>query len=165
MGRHPFRQDGSDHHDRDPIITEAMDRVDVSHLASRVMGTLSSGEQERVELARAIAQQAPVILLDEPTSALDVGHQEMVMATLRDLADEGAAVIAVLHDLNLAAAHADQVSLLDAGRVLACGTPREMFTGALLSATYGEAIEVIDHPLRDCPLVLTTGRRDGRRAG
>lgn len=158
MGRHPFRSDRAGHSVPDAGVGAAMEQVDIGHLAGRVLRTLSSGEQQRVELARAIAQQTPVILLDEPTSALDVGHQEMVMSVLRHLADEGATVVTVLHDLNLAAAHADRVVLLDAGQARAAGTPREVFTNARLSTAYREAMEVIDHPFRDCPLVLTTGK-------
>ncbi len=151
MGRHQDRRATTPEE-----ISAAMERVDVGHLADRVMRTLSSGEQQRVNLARAIAQAAPVILLDEPTSALDVGHQELVMAVLRSLAVEGVAVATVLHDLNLAAAHADRVLLLDSGVAAALGTPREVLTADRLSAAYAEPMAVIDHPFRDCPLVLTT---------
>jgi iron complex transport system ATP-binding protein len=135
-----------------------MGRVDVGHLADREMRTLSSGEQQRIHLARAIAQQSPIMLLDEPTSALDVGHQEMVMGVLRNLADEGATIVAALHDLNLAAAHTDRLLLLEGGKAAAFGPPREVLTAPRLSAAYGEPMEVIDHPFRQCPLVLTTGR-------
>ena len=111
-----------------------------------------------MNLARAIAQQTPAMLLDEPTSALDVAHQEMVMGVLRDMAAGGVAVVAVLHDLNLAAAHTDRVLLLDRGAAVACGPAQEVLTGSRLTAAYGEPMAVIDHPFRDCPLVLTTGR-------
>ena len=156
MGRHPNRtgeRSGVD----DQIVAEAMDRADVGHLADRLMRSLSSGEQQRVNLARVIAQRSPVMLLDEPTSALDVAHQEMVMSVLRDLAGEGVAVVAALHDLNLAAAHTDRVLLLHGGSAVACGSAREVLTGSQLTATYSEPMEVVDHPFRDCPLVLTTG--------
>ncbi len=157
MGRHPDRADGDPDVDRG-VIDDSMRRVDINHLADRVMRTLSSGEQQRVHLARAIAQQGPAILLDEPTSALDVAHQEMVMAVLRDLAGEGVAVVAVLHDLNLAAAHADRVLLMDGGSAIACGPVRDVLTAGRLTAAYKEPMEVIEHPYRGCPLVLTTGR-------
>ena len=159
MGRHPIEgrvgvPDGADG------VAAAMARVDVAHLADREMRTLSSGEQQRVHLARAIAQQSPIMLLDEPTSALDVGHQEMVMTVLQTLAEEGLAVIAVLHDLNLAAAHADRILLLDGGTAAAFGSPAEVLTAARLSTAYRQPMEVICHPFRSCPLVLTTGRRE-----
>ncbi len=154
MGLHPLRE-SSERVGDDGVVAAAMAAVDVRDLAGRVMRTLSSGEQQRVHLARAIVQQAPVILLDEPTSALDVGHQETVMAVLRSLAAAGAAVVAVLHDLNLAAAHTDRLLLLDSGCVAAYGTPREVLTDDLLSAAYRHPMRAIDHPLRGCPLVLT----------
>jgi iron complex transport system ATP-binding protein len=160
MGRHPFRTDETDSRAEDEIVANAMHRVDVAHLADREMRTLSSGEQQRVALARAIAQETPVILLDEPTSALDIGHKEMVMALLRQLAAAGVAIVAVFHDLNLGAVHADRVVLLDKGRAEAIGSPREVFTASRLSAAYREPMAVIDHPFRDCPLILITGARD-----
>ena len=153
MGRRPHGVSDRD----DEIVQSAMTRVDVAHLASRVMRTLSSGEQQRVHLARAIAQTTPIMLLDEPTSALDVGHQEMVMAVLRRLAGEGGVIIAVLHDLNLAAAHADRLLLLSGRVAQAFGSPREVLTSERLTSVYGLPFEVIDHPHRDCPLVLTSG--------
>lgn len=153
MGRHPAgrTQPGTG----DGVVSEAMVTLDVADLGNRVMRTLSSGEQQRVHLARAIAQQTPVVLLDEPTSALDVGHQETVMAVLRSLAAAGTALVAVLHDLNLAATGADQILLLDSGNAVAFGTPREVLTSELLSAAYRHPMQVIDHPFRDCPLVLS----------
>jgi len=155
MGRHPYRVNGAELAIDQEIVATAMQRADVFHLAERVMRTLSSGEQQRVGFARALAQQTRLMLLDEPTSALDVGHQEMVMTRLRDLAAGGVSVIAVLHDLNLAAAHVDRVLLLDNGRTAAVGTPHEVLTAGRLSAAYRQPMQVIDHPFRDCPLVLT----------
>jgi heme transport system ATP-binding protein len=155
MGRHPMR-DSKPADGRDDVVDAAMVAFDVTDLAHRVMRTLSSGEQQRVHLARAIAQRTPVVLLDEPTSALDVGHQEKVMGVLRARADDGVAVVAVLHDLNLAAATADRLLLLDTGSAAAFGPPRQVLTGELLSEVYRYPIQVIDHPLRDCPLVLSS---------
>ena len=155
MGRYSLV--GSDVGATRRAVLAAMDLTDVGHLAGRALRTLSSGEQQRVGLARAIAQQAPVMLLDEPTSALDVGHQEMVLKALRRLAHDGATVITVLHDLNLAAVHTDRVVLLNGGKAQAMGTPRQVLTADILSGAYRESMEVIDHPFRDCPLVLTVG--------
>jgi iron complex transport system ATP-binding protein len=152
MGLHPTRDPGNS-----GVVAGAMASVDVASLQDRQMRTLSSGEQQRVHLARAIAQQTPVVLLDEPTSALDVGHQETVMSVLRSLSTAGVTVVAVLHDLNLAAAHADRLLLLDSGRAVAFGSPREVLTGELLSEVYRHPMQAIDHPLRDCPLILTVG--------
>jgi len=152
MGLHPTRDPGNS-----GVVVGAMASVDVASLQDRQMRTLSSGEQQRVHLARAIAQQTPVLLLDEPTSALDVGHQETVMAVLKSLSHAGVTVVAVLHDLNLAAAHADSLLLLDSGRAVAVGPPRDVLTGERLSAVYKHPMQAIDHPLRDCPLILTLG--------
>ena len=157
MGRHPYRSDDTAPDVDGEIVAQAMHRVDVAHLADRQLRTLSSGEQQRVRIARAVAQQSPVILLDEPTSALDVGHQEMIMKLLREMAESGVAVVTVLHDLNLAAVYADRLLLLNKGKAVATGTSREVLTAARLTAAYKQPMAVIDHPFRDCPLVLTTG--------
>jgi iron complex transport system ATP-binding protein len=139
----------------DTIVDSAMERTDVLHLARRIMSSLSSGEQQRVGLARVIAQETPVILLDEPTSSLDIGHQETVMRALRSLADDGTAIVVVLHDINLASAHSDRIMLLSAGRAAATGSPSEVLTSERLSSVYKQPMRVVDHPHRDCPLVLT----------
>jgi iron complex transport system ATP-binding protein len=157
MGRRPIEAEPLETIARSTVVAEAMRRADVGHLADRELRTLSSGEQQRVALARAVAQDTPVLLLDEPTSALDVRHQELVMGVLREEAASGSAVVAVLHDLNLAAAFADEVLILNEGSVAAHGEPHAVLDGALLSAVYGRRIEVIDHPFRDCPLILTAG--------
>ena len=152
MGRRPHGgAAGTD----EQLITESMHKTDVGHLAHREVRSLSSGEQQRVALARALAQQTPVLLLDEPTSALDIGHQELVMSLLAETAASPAAVVAVLHDLNLAAAYTDTVMVLNRGRIAGLGAPREVLTTELLTSVYERPIEVIDHPFRDCPLVLT----------
>ena len=160
MGRHPHRRSMMEAADHEAIVESAMERTDVIHLATREMDSLSTGEQQRAGLARAIAQETPVLLLDEPTSALDIGHQETVMRVLVSLAREGTAIVVILHDLNLAAAHADRLILLDGGRAVAVGTPTEVLTGERLSAIYRQAMQVTSHPRRDCPLVLTVDSTD-----
>ncbi|MBT8164907.1 MAG: heme ABC transporter ATP-binding protein [Acidimicrobiia bacterium] len=155
MGRHPHRRAMIDADQHDAIVDSAMERTDVLHLGPRIMSSLSSGEQQRVGLARVIAQETPVILLDEPTSSLDIGHQETVMGALRRLADGGTTIIVVLHDINLAAAHSDRIMLLSDGQAAAIGTPSEVLTSERLSTVYRQPMRVVDHPHRDCPLVLT----------
>ena len=161
MGRHPHRRAviGAGHHEA--IVDSAMQRTDVIHLAERVMSSLSTGEQQQVGLARVIAQETPVLLLDEPTSSLDIGHQEKVMQVLRSLAREGTAVLVIVHDLNLAAAHTDRMILLNAGLAVATGPASEVLTSERLSAVYRQPIEVVPHPRRACPLVLTIDPADG----
>lgn len=155
MGRHPYRRTQIDPAQHDEIVDAAMDRTDVFHLADRTVGSLSTGERQRVGLARVLAQETLVMLLDEPTSALDIGHQEAVMRLLRATADGNTAILAVLHDLNLAAAHADRLILLEKGRIRVAGTPEDVLRDDILSDVYGLRMRVIPHPQRDCLLVLT----------
>lgn len=155
MGRYPHR-DGPENSPAEDhaAVDDALELMDVSSLGDRVVKTLSSGEEQRVHLARILAQRAPVTLLDEPTTALDVGHQELVARTFRSLAAGGAAVVAVMHDLNLAASFADRVLLLDRGGAVDLGSPHAVFRSKSLSAVYDHPITVIDHPYRPGPLVL-----------
>ncbi|MBM3696453.1 MAG: heme ABC transporter ATP-binding protein [Actinobacteria bacterium] len=132
----------------------AMSRTDTLHLASRLYPTLSAGEQARVSLARVLAQEATVLLLDEPTASLDLRHQELVMGMLRGLAEAGAGVVAVLHDLNLAARFAGRVALMSGGRLAALAPTREVLAADLLSEVYRHPVVVVPHPHLDCPLVL-----------
>ena len=136
------------------LMDEAMESTQVLHLAERIYPTLSGGEQRRVSLARVLAQDAPVILLDEPTAALDTGHQQLVMSLCRRLANDGRAVLAVLHDLNLAGAYADRVMVMADGEVVAVGTPGEVLCPDILSAVFKQQVMVMRHPQTDKPIVL-----------
>lgn len=115
------------------IVEDAMSRTEVTGLADRMVATLSGGQRQRVMLARALAQQAPVLVLDEPSNHLDISHQHELMSTVRGL---GGTVIAALHDLNLAAQYCDSVIVLAAGRVVAAGPPAEVFTADLIRDTF-----------------------------
>lgn len=137
MGRYPHRTSAA----ADAVvIAQAMQDADVDHLAGRSYPTLSGGERQRVTFARILAQQTPLLLLDEPTSSLDLHHQEHLMALVRAAADRGGTVVAVLHDLNLAAAYADRIILLHEGHLVASGEPADVFATAPLD-------DVFDHPL------------------
>jgi len=151
MGRWPWPPSPSRDH---AAVAAALAACDVTHLADRRVPTLSGGERTRVALARVLAQDTAVLLLDEPTAALDLRHQRAVLAAARARADAGRAVLAVLHDLNLAAAHADRVVLLDAGRVVADGPPAAVLTADRLTALYGTPVIVTRHPARPHPLVV-----------
>jgi iron complex transport system ATP-binding protein len=141
------------------VARDSMARTDTSHLAERTFPTLSGGEQTRVSLARVLAQETPALFLDEPTGSLDLRHQEMVMATLRGLVARGAGVLAVLHDLNLAARFADRAVLLHEGRVHASGLIRDVLTEEAIGLTYGHPVQVVEHPVLDCPLIVPVPSR------
>ena len=133
-----------------------MQSTQVLHLADRLYPTLSGGEQRRVSLARVLAQDTPVVLLDEPTAALDIGHQQLVMSLCRQLANDGRAVLAVLHDLNLAGAYADRIMVMSEGEVVAVGRPEEVLCPDLLSAVFNQQVMVMPHPQTDKPVVLAS---------
>lgn len=155
MGRFPHRRDEANTRERDAaVIAGAMAQTDTARFASRAYTTLSRGEQARVSLARVIAQTTSIILLDEPTTALDVAHQERIMSLAAVLAEDKT-VVAVLHDLNAAAVHADRILIMSEGAVVADGNPRQVLQPDLLTSVYDQRLVVVDHPFRDCPLVLT----------
>jgi iron complex transport system ATP-binding protein len=133
----------------------ALAKVDALDLAERRVGELSGGEQQRVLLARALAQATPILLLDEPTTNLDLHYQVSFMEIVRTLAHtDGLAVLIALHDLNLAARYANRVALLVAGKIKAVGTPRQVLTPELISAAYHLPVQVVSHPFEDVLLVL-----------
>lgn len=119
------------------VIAQALARMDVSHLAERRITELSGGERARVMLARVLAVQAPVIFADEPTAALDPRHQIGVMEALKTEARAGRLVVAVTHDLALAARYADRVVVLDKGAIAAEGPPAEALNDTVLRDVYG----------------------------
>ncbi|WP_371344746.1 heme ABC transporter ATP-binding protein [Ancylobacter sp. IITR112] len=128
-------------------IGRALARVELASLAGQNYELLSGGEKQRVQLARALvqlenAQGAGYLLLDEPTASLDLGQQLLVLRLMRDLAAEGAGVLAVLHDLNLAAMVADEIVALKRGRVAARGTPEQVLTQACIADLYGVDVRI-----------------------
>jgi iron complex transport system ATP-binding protein len=161
MGRTPRLERGNADHDA-AVVAAALERTDSTDLAGRIYPSLSVGEQARVSLARVLAQEAPLLLLDEPTAALDLRHQGMVMELSREIAAAGGLVIAVLHDINLAAAHADRIVILHEGRVAADGSPWHTLTESLLSEVFACSILVTRHPAGDFPLVLPIPSGAGR---
>ncbi|MCS4277364.1 iron complex transport system ATP-binding protein [Mycetocola sp. BIGb0189] len=152
MGRAPWQRTPAEAED-ERAIAEAVAQTDVAHLMDRTIPHLSGGERARVALARVLAQRAPIVLLDEPTAALDLRHQEDVLRIARDRARAGDAVVVVLHDLNLAAAYADRITLLSRGRIAASGTPSEVLTTARVEEVYGQRVEIIERPDRP-PLIV-----------
>ncbi|MFJ1703600.1 heme ABC transporter ATP-binding protein [Kitasatospora sp. NPDC088346] len=153
MGRAPWAGTPAAAQD-DAVVAEVLELTGTAQFAGRPFTALSGGERARVALARVLAQRACLLLLDEPTAALDLRHQELVLRLARQRAAAGDAVVVVLHDLSLAAAYADRVVLLAAGRAVADGPVREVLAGPLLSEVYGHPVEVLDHPRTGAPLVL-----------
>jgi len=133
----------------------AMERTGTWQLAGRRVDELSGGERQRVVVARALAQETPVLLLDEPTAHLDIGHQASVLGLMRALCrDEGKAVLAVVHDLTLGAAYCDRLVMLRPGGVLAAeGSAEEVLRPDLLGEIYRAAADVFPHPRTGRPVV------------
>ncbi|KDA04666.1 hemin ABC transporter ATP-binding protein [Microbacterium sp. CH12i] len=153
MGRAPWARTESEADD-DDAVAAAMIATKVGALAHRSVSSLSGGERARVALARVLAQSTPIVLLDEPTASLDLKHHEDVMRLVRARADAGATVAVVLHDLNAALAHADQVTLLAFGRVIATGPPGDVLTSPRIEMVYGQPVDVFPHPITGVPLIV-----------
>ena len=148
LGRTPYISYLSTESRRDLVAVErALTRLELVELADRMLGSLSGGERQRAVLARAVVQEAPVLLLDEPTSALDIGHQQQALELLDTLRlDAGLTLVAAMHDLTLAAQYADRVLLLDAGKVVADGPPETVLSEELLADHfYGAEVRVLTH--------------------
>ncbi|MEV0974170.1 ABC transporter ATP-binding protein [Microtetraspora glauca] len=144
LGRTPYIAYLGRESARDREIAGAvLERLDLSGFATRPLAHLSGGERQRVVLARALTQQAPVLLLDEPTTALDLGHQQQVLELVDRLrAGDGLTVVTTLHDLSLAGQYADTLLLLAGGRVIASGPPRQVLTEPLLARHFGARVRV-----------------------
>jgi iron complex transport system ATP-binding protein len=140
------------------IVERAMARADVERLRTRIATELSGGERARVMLARALAVGAPALIADEPLASLDPGHQIDVMELLAQEARSGRLVIAVLHDLTMAARYCDRLLLIDDGRFIADGPPRDVLSSDRLARTYGIDARIdLDG---DKPLIVPLGRSD-----
>jgi iron complex transport system ATP-binding protein len=135
LGRAPWKGVGGRFEDG-RLVELAMERAQVTELALRRVDVLSGGERARVALARVLAQDTDILMLDEPTASLDPRHQHAVLAIARELAREGRSVLAVLHDLSLAAGYADRVAVMHRGRMVACGRPPEALRDDLLEEVY-----------------------------
>jgi iron complex transport system ATP-binding protein len=139
------------------IAEQALRRLGLEDFADRRLGRMSGGERQRVVLARALAQRAPVLLLDEPTTALDLGHQQQVLELLDELRrTEGLTVVTTLHDLSMAGQYADELVLISGGRVAAAGPPAEVLTAELVDVHFGARVSVT--PGRDGRPVLALER-------
>jgi iron complex transport system ATP-binding protein len=159
LGRTPhLSYFGSERRSDREAAASALERLDLGGLATRRLDSLSGGERQRAVLARALAQDAPILLLDEPTTALDVGRQQQALELVDGLrADGGLTVVCAMHDLTLAALYADRLLLLDRGRLVASGGAGEVLTQALIREHYGADVAVVGVP--DAGPVIVPVRR------
>ena len=161
LGRIPhlkrFQSEGSQ--DR-RIVARALEQTELADLAGRLVTEISGGERQRVAIARALAQQPEIFLLDEPTAHLDIRHQVAVLELLACLCrKEGLTVLAVLHDLNLAAQFCERIILLKQGSVFRHGTPHEVLEAETIRQVYGVEAAVSLHPVTGVPCVYPLGRK------
>jgi iron complex transport system ATP-binding protein len=148
LGRAPFvGYFGSEsRHDR-AMVGDVLDRLELSEFADRRLGQLSGGERQRLVIARALATEAPILLLDEPTSALDIGHQQQALELVARLRrDHGLTVISAMHDLTLAGLYSDRLALLHEGTVVASGEPERVLRAETLAEFYGVRVTVHREP-------------------
>jgi len=135
------------------IVHEAMEVMDISHLRGRSYTQLSGGEKQRTQLARVMAQiwrkedaSSRLLLLDEPTTALDLGHQQQLMNAVVEFAKNGAGVLMVVHDINIAARYADKILALSCGRCIAQGSTKDVLSENLLQQLFGAEVGIIQDP-------------------
>jgi iron complex transport system ATP-binding protein len=141
-GRNPYlKRWQSETKDDYAMMNDALQTAGITHLKDRLITTLSGGEWQMMILARALCQQADIMLLDEPVTGLDISHQVSIMGTVRRLAAQrGISVVCVLHDLNLALSYCNQIVLLKCGKVYAKGAPQDVLTRENIESVYGTAV-------------------------
>lgn len=145
MGRYPWTRTPQAARSAD-LVEEALTQCDLQAVRDRPFSQLSGGQQARVSLARALAQQASILMLDEPTAALDIHHQERLLTILAERKQEGAAILIVVHDLSLAAAYADRVLVMKHGEIVAAGPTQDVMTAGLLTKIYDHPVITWIHP-------------------
>lgn len=157
MGRSPYKKlmDRDTKEDYE-IVYEAIDKVNIRHLANRSFNSLSGGEQQRVILARALAQKTKCLILDEPTNHLDIKYQLQLMEIVKNL---GIEVIAAIHDLNIAAMYCDKIYVLKNGEIVAYGTPKDVLTKELIKEVYDVDAKVIKDEEDDSINIIYKGCR------
>ena len=148
LGRNPYVGyfGNESKHDR-MMVARVIERLDLEEFAERRLGTLSGGERQRLVIARALAQEAPIMLLDEPTSALDIGHQQQALELVDSLRREhGFTVVSAMHDLTLAGLYSDRLALLHQGHCVAAGPAEQVLKAETLSEFYGVSVTVHHEP-------------------
>ena len=146
LGRSPHLGYLGRESDRDRrIVAETLDRLGLGTLADRPLDHLSGGERQRVAIVRALAQQAPILLIDEPTSSLDIGRQQSVLELIDRLrSEQRLTVVSAMHDLTLAGQYADRLALMVQGHVVAVGTPAEILTEPAIAKHYQAEVRVVE---------------------
>ena len=161
MGRYPYFRGQPTAHDH-RVVEQALQLVGLTALAERSYPTLSGGEQQRAQLARVLSQvweaERGFLLLDEPLTGLDLHHQHHTLEVARALVRRGFGVVAVLHDLNLAAQYADHMLLLHQGQVVAAGPPAAVLTPPNLRLAFDVDVALLPHPTLGTPLVVPVPR-------
>jgi len=148
------------------IVHQVLVRTHLLDLAHRRLGDLSGGEQQRVLLARALAQNTPILLLDEPTAHLDLHHQALILKLVQQTVQEcGLAVLLAIHDLNLVALYADRVALLVEGHLQQEGPPEQVLTKAVIEDAYGVEVELLRHPHYSAPFIIPHSNGSKERIG
>ncbi|WP_435349380.1 ATP-binding cassette domain-containing protein [Haloarchaeobius sp. HRN-SO-5] len=160
MGRTPHRGrfEPSTREDGD-VVDDALGRVGATHLARRRIDELSGGERQKVVVARALAQETPVLLLDEPTASLDVNHQVETLELVTDLVADGKTVVAAIHDLSLAARYCDELALLGDGGLVSVGPPEDVLTRDRLAASFDAQTALTRNPVTDSLTVTAVARQ------
>lgn len=155
MGRHPYqgRLERLQSADRS-MVDRAMEQTETAYLADRPFSAISGGERKRVLIARAIAQDTPALLVDEPTASLDINHQVSVFELLRSLVAQDKAILAAVHDLNLAARYCDRLVLLAEGQIQASGTAESVLQSDRLRQAYGIDTSIEENPVTETPMVV-----------
>ena len=176
MGRHPYkprfgRARAAESHVSDSEVGDSLPTSDADHVeaalartettefADRSITAVSGGERQRVLLARALAQDTPILLLDEPTASLDINHQVRTLELVRELADEGKTVVAAIHDLNLAAHYCDELRLLSGGEIRASGDPESVLAEETLETAFDTRAVVTSHPVTGSTYVTALPER------
>ncbi len=155
MGRYPYLRpfEPATSIDLD-AVEHALDSADLTQLRKRPVNMLSSGERQRVVIARALCQEPKILILDEPTSHLDLNHQIKIMNLLQKLNKQGKSIVIANHDLNLAGLFCQNLVLMHQGTIYAKGAPTDLITKEILREVYGAQVKIIRHPNRDVPQIL-----------
>jgi iron complex transport system ATP-binding protein len=152
MGRYPHLTGWGDYSREDlDLALAAMEQTGTLHLAGRLLPEVSGGEAQMVMIARALAQEAPILLLDEATSALDAAHKIRIFDLLKEKNRQGLTILAVMHDINLAALYCQRLIFLKHGQIMADGPKAAIFTAEILSELYETEIRVVRHPVTGDP--------------